>query len=51
MSRENIKDVVIHFLEQKIFKYLKSLGEGGFSYLIAVLSPQEEMIAVKVVEK
>lgn len=51
MSRENMKNAAINFLQKKSYKYLKTLGEGGFASVIAVLSPKNEVLAVKIVQK
>lgn len=51
MSRESIKNSVIKLLQKKSYKYLKTLGEGGFASVIAVLSPKNEVLAVKIVQE
>ena len=50
-SRESIKNLVIKYLEKQDYKYIKPLGEGGFASVIAVLTPQKQEVAVKIIKK
>ena len=50
MSRKELKKSVIHYLQHLDYKYIKCLGDGGFGSVIAMLTPNNEKIAIKIVE-
>ena len=50
MSRKQLKKNVIKYLQQRDYKYVKCLGDGGFGSVIAMMTPEKEEVAVKIVE-
>lgn len=51
MSRKNLRKSVIRHLEQCGYKFLRDLGTGGFADVIAVLTPDNNDEAVKIIPK
>lgn len=51
MSRKQLKKAVIRYLEERDYKFLQDLGTGGFTDVIAVLTPDKQKEAIKIVQK
>lgn len=47
MSRKCLTEAVIRHLQQKSYKFLRVLGKGGCTDLIAVLTPDNQDQAAK----
>lgn len=50
MSRKDLRTAVIHYLEERSYKYLGFLGGGGFADVIAVTDPTDREVAVKIIQ-
>lgn len=51
MTRKFLKEAVIRHLQQRNYKFLRVVGKCGFSDVIAVLTPDNQELAVKIVER
>lgn len=51
MSRKYLTEAVIRHLQQKNYKFLRVLGRGSFADVIAVLNPDNQKEAVKIVKR